>query len=92
MPLYSRKNEKVVLLVVADHHQGPHCVGIQGKWPQNFPVRENTGNFEILPNHIKKNTIFCLYLLANYLILKTFWIWKMKVMEHEKMAKSDGIL
>ena len=24
---------------------------VQGKWPKIFPVRENTGNLEILPKH-----------------------------------------
>ena len=23
----------------------------QGKWPKKFPVKENTGNLEILPKH-----------------------------------------
>ena len=27
----------------------------QGKWPKKFPVREKTGNLEILPKH-RENT------------------------------------
>ena len=29
----------------------PTAQGKQGKWPTRFPVRENTGNLEILPKH-----------------------------------------
>ena len=29
----------------------PTAQGKQEKWPTNFPVRENTGNWEILPKH-----------------------------------------
>ena len=38
--------------------QGTHCKGNQGKqgkWPKKIPVRENTGNLEILPKH-RENT------------------------------------
>ena len=47
-----------------DTVQGTHATGktgktgkmakkipCQGKWPKKFPVRENTGNLEILPKH-----------------------------------------
>ena len=30
---------------------GPMTQGKQGKWQKKFPVRENTGNLEILPKH-----------------------------------------
>ena len=29
----------------------PSAQGKHGKWPKTIPVRENTGNFEILPKH-----------------------------------------
>ena len=29
----------------------PTAQGIQGKWPKKIPVRENTGNLEILSKH-----------------------------------------
>ena len=29
----------------------PTAQGKQGKWSKEFPVRENTGNLEILPKH-----------------------------------------
>ena len=32
----------------------PTAQGKQGKWPKQFPVRENTGNLEILPKHREK--------------------------------------
>ena len=31
--------------------QGPNCTGKTGKMAPKFPVRENTGNLEILPKH-----------------------------------------
>ena len=33
----------------------PTAHGKQGKWPKKIPVRENTGNLEILPKH-RENT------------------------------------
>ena len=33
----------------------PTAQGKQGKWQKVFPVRENTGNLEILPKH-RENT------------------------------------
>ena len=35
--------------------QGTHGTGKTGKWPKKIPVRENTGNLEILPKH-RENT------------------------------------
>ena len=35
--------------------QGTYCTGKTGKMVQKFPVRENTGNLEILPKH-RENT------------------------------------
>ena len=29
----------------------PTAQGKQGKWPKKFPVRENTGNLEIMSKH-----------------------------------------
>ena len=29
----------------------PTAQGKQGKWPKQFPLRENTGNLEIVPKH-----------------------------------------
>ena len=63
----------------------PTAQGKQGKWPKKFPVRENTGNLEILSKHrnleiLSKHREFCLttgkaqgFFLAqvvNFLILK----------------------
>ena len=36
--------------------QGTHGTGKTGKWPKEIPVRENTGNLEILSKHRE----FCL--------------------------------
>ena len=36
---------------LAKSQQGTTAQGKQGKWPKKFPVRENTGNLEILPKH-----------------------------------------
>ena len=36
--------------------QGPHGTGKTGKMVKKIPVRENTGNLEILPKHRE----FCL--------------------------------
>ena len=38
-------------------HQGTHCTRKTGKWQKEFPVREKTGNLEILPKH-RENTEF----------------------------------
>ena len=35
--------------------QGTHCTGKTGKMTNNFPVRENTGNLEIL-SKLRENT------------------------------------
>ena len=37
----------------------PTAQGKQGKWPKKFPVRENTGNLETLPEK-GKHREFCL--------------------------------
>ena len=29
----------------------PTAQGKQGKWPKKIPIRENTGNLEMLPKH-----------------------------------------
>ena len=31
--------------------QGAHCTGKTGKMGKKIPVRENTGNLEMLPKH-----------------------------------------
>ena len=36
-------------------HRVPTAQGKQGKWSKKFPVRENTGNLEMLPKH-RENT------------------------------------
>ena len=36
----------------------PTAQGKQGKWPKKIPVRENTGNLEILSKH-RENREFC---------------------------------
>ena len=38
--------------------QGTHGTGKTGKWPNIFPVRENTGNLDILPKLWGKNMEF----------------------------------
>ena len=43
--------------------------GKQGKWPNKFPVRENTGNLEILP---KQGLVFAQ--VVNSLLLKTQYV------------------
>ena len=40
---------------VANYVRVPTAYGKQGKWPKEIPVRENTGNLEILPKH-RENT------------------------------------
>ena len=42
--------------VVKASVQGTHGTGKTGKMTKKFPVRENTGNLEILPKHRE----FCL--------------------------------
>ena len=40
-------NQNTILL----YNRVPTAQGKQGKWPKKIPVRENTGNLEILPKH-----------------------------------------
>ena len=54
----------------------PTAQGKQGKWPKRFPVRENTGNLEILSKHrefslnTEKTQGILLAQVVNVLILK----------------------
>ena len=54
----------------------PTVQGKQGKWPKKFPVRENTGNLEILSKHREfclnrgKTKGILLAQIVNVLILK----------------------
>ena len=47
----------------------PTPQGKQGKWKKKIPVRENTGNLEILPKH-RENTEIWFAQVVNSLILK----------------------
>ena len=53
----------------------PTELGKQGKWPKTFPVRENTGNLEILPKTQGKQGIWFAQVL-NSLIIKVKYISK----------------
>ena len=53
----------------------PTAQGKQGKWPKKIPVRENTGNLEILPKHrefgnFAKTQGICFSQVVTSLILK----------------------
>ena len=99
--LLTEKHESSTSSFVADH-QGPHCVGIQGKWRHKVPVRENTGNFA--KSQKKHNFLFvptCELPDSEDIlgIAISGFPWSLenenghgKVMEHEKLAKSHGIM
>ena len=38
-------------ILINSNKQVTHCTGKQGKWSTTIPVRENTGNLEILSKH-----------------------------------------
>ena len=51
------KSVGALLAVGIIYSQGPHCTGKtrKKKRPKKIPVRENTGNLEMLPEH-RENT------------------------------------
>ena len=50
-PIYHKENSGIF-----ESYRVPTAQGKQAKWPKyKFPVRENTGNLEMLPKH-RENT------------------------------------
>ena len=68
---YVDRNKRLLLLISTGYILGrvPTAQGKQGKWPKKIPVRENTGNLEILQKYRETEGIWFSQ-VVNSLILK----------------------